>query len=299
MTHTLNGIFAPITTPFTPIGDLDRAALEHNVRTLLAHGLRGIVVAGSTGEAALLDETERESLLRWTRPLVTGDRLLVAGVGAESTRATLRNAARAAAAGADAVLVVAPHYFGGLMSDAAILQHYRRVADESPLPVILYNIPKYMHFTIPPAVVRELAGHENVAGIKDSSGDAELMRAYLGSQTPDFTVLTGSGGFVRTALDMGARGGIIAAIMFAPSLVLAVAEAVSRRDVATAAMLQDRLTPLARTIVGEMGPPGIKAAMDVVGLRGGPPRAPLLPLAGADRERVRQLLRDAELSVAA
>lgn len=299
MRLALDGIFAPITTPFSDSDELDPAALEHNVRSLMAHGLRGIVVAGSTGEAALLDDGDREHLLRWSRPLVTGDRLLIAGVGAESTRATLRNASRAAANGADAVLVVAPHYFGALMSDIVIRDHYTRVADESPLPVILYNIPKHMHFSIPPAVVRELAQHENVVAIKDSSGDAELLRAYLGSQSADFTVLTGSGGFVKVALEMGARGGIIAATMFAPSLVVAVAEAVARRDIATAETLQNRLTPLARVIVGELGPPGIKAAMDVVGLRGGPPRAPLQSLARKDRERIRQLLRDAELSVAA
>jgi 4-hydroxy-2-oxoglutarate aldolase len=295
---TLRGIYAPITTPFTTSGDLDRGALEGNIRAHLQHRLTGIVVGGSTGEAALLDEGEREQLVQWSRPLVSG-RLLIAGIGAESTRATLRNAQRAAAQGADAVLVVAPHYFGSNMTDAALRAHYLRVADDCELPVILYNIPKYMHFRISPALVKELAAHENIVGIKDSTGDAELLRAYLESQSARFTVLTGNGTFVRSALEMGARGGVIAASLFATSLTIAVAEAVERHDDTMAVSLQNRLTPLARIIVGEMGPPGIKAALDNIGLRGGAPRLPLQSLSGADQDRVRQLLRDAELPVAA
>jgi len=299
MALPLRGIFVPITTPFLPNGELDRAGVELNVRSHLQHGLRGVVVGGSTGEAALLDEREREQLLEWTRPLVTGERVLIAGVGAESTRATLRNAERAAGAGADAVLVVAPHYFGSNMTDDALRAHYTRIADESALPVLMYNIPKYMHYRLSNALVKGLSAHENIVGIKDSSGDPESLRGYLESQNDDFTVLTGNGGFVKTAHELGARGGIIAAACYAPGLVIAVAEAVTRRDTAAAESLQNRLTPSAKVIVGEMGPPGIKVAMDIIGLRGGDPRPPLLPPSRADQDRVRQLLRDAELSVAA
>lgn len=299
MTLDLHGIYAPVATPFTRSGDLDRGAFETNVSAHLEQGVSGIVVAGSTGEAALLDEREREQLVEWARPLVSGNRLLVAGVGAESTRATLRNAQRAAAQGADAVLVVAPHYFGGNMTEAALRDHYTRVADESALPVVLYNIPKYMHFKLPPAIVLHLAAHENIVGIKDSTGDPELLRAYLESQSDTFTVLTGNGTFVKTALELGARGGIIATSVFATALTVGVADAAEHGDMELAEALQAQLTPLARTIVGEMGPPGIKAALDLVGLRGGAPRAPLQPIGPADLERVRRLLRDAELPVAA
>ncbi|HEY8174142.1 MAG TPA: dihydrodipicolinate synthase family protein [Gemmatimonadaceae bacterium] len=295
----LRGIFAPVTTPFAENGELDRSAFEHNVRAHLAHGLRGIVVAGSTGEAPLLDEHERELLVEWARPQVSGDRLLLAGVGAESTRTTLVYAERAAERGVDALLVVAPHYFGNAMTDDALRGHYLRVADESTVPVVLYNIPKYMHFKLGSSLVQELAKHENVIGIKDSSGERDLLATYLEAQSETFTVITGSGQLWRTALEMGARAGILAVSLFAPSLSTAVAEAVARRDGATADALQSRLTPLAKIIVGELGIAGVKAAMDCVGLRGGAPRSPLLPLGRAESERVRQLLRDAELPVAA
>jgi 4-hydroxy-2-oxoglutarate aldolase len=298
-TPTLDGIFAPVTTPFLENGELDRSGFEHNVRAHLQHGLRGIVVTGSTGEAPLLDEREREQLVEWARPHVTGDRVLIAGVGAESTRTTLRYAERAGERGVDAVMIVAPHYFGSAMTNDALRAHYLRLADESPAPLVLYNIPKYMHFKLQPSLVDELSRHENVIGIKDSSGEREMLATYLAVQSDTFSVLTGSGQLFKTAMELGARGGVLAVSMFAPTLTLAVAEAVTRRDSATAEALQNRLTPLAKHIVGEMGIAGVKAALDVAGLRGGRPRPPLLPLGRADVDRVRQMLRDAELSVAA
>jgi 4-hydroxy-2-oxoglutarate aldolase len=295
----LRGVLGPIATPFGKDGELDRGALEENVRSLVRAGLSGIVVAGSTGEAPFLDERERGSLVEWARPLITGDGLLLCGAGAESTRTTLANIRTAKARGADAVLVVAPHYFGASMTPDALRAHYRRVADESTLPVVLYNIPKYMHFRLTDELVAELAQHDNVIGIKDSSGDRDSLQGYLRAQSAGFTVLTGSGQLWRTALEMGARGGILAVALFAPAFSLGVFDAVARRDASAADTLQERLTPLAKVIVGELGVAGVKAALDCVGLRGGAPRLPLLPLSRADRERVRQLLQSAELAVAA
>lgn len=299
MTPQLRGILGPVTTPFAENGELDRAGFEHNVRAHIASGLRGIVVTGSTGEAPLLDAQEREALVEWARPLVPRDHVLLAGVGAESTRITVQYSKRAAARGADAALVIAPHYFGSAMTNDALRAHFLRVADESPIPMVLYNNPKYMHFKLAQSLVHELSLHENVIGMKDSAGDRDLFALYMTAHTEKFTVLTGNGGFLKTALEMGAPGGIIAASLFAPELSLGVLEAVRRRDGATAEALQNQLTPLARVIVGEMGPAGVKAALDCVGLRGGPPRLPLPPLGRAEWERLRQLLRDAELPVAA
>ena len=299
MTLSLKGVLAPVTTPFKQDGELDRSGFEHNIRAHIQAGLRGIVVAGSTGEAPLLDEQEREQLVEWSRPHVPTDRVLLAGVGAESTRTTVRLAERAAERGVDGVLVVAPHYFGAAMTENALRAHYLRVADESPVPVMLYNIPKYMHFKLSQSLVQELARHENVVGIKDSSGERELMEIYLTAQSEKFTTFTGNGQLWKTALQMGARGGILAVSLFAPALATAIWEAVARNDGATADSLQARQSPLGKEIVGEMGVAGVKAAMDCVGLRGGLPRSPLQPLGRAAWDRVRQLLRDAELPVAA
>lgn len=294
MSISLEGVFGPVTTPFRADGELDRAGFEKNVATHMRQGLRGVVVAGSTGEAALLDERERQHLAEWARPLVAKGGVLIAGVGAESTRTTLKFASNAAQAGADAVLVVAPHYFGSAMTEAALRAHYLAVADESPIPVILYNIPKYMHFRLSDALVADLARHENVIGIKDSSGDKDSLAGYLPAQSASFTVLTGNAQLWKTALQMGARGGILAVALFVAELALGVMSAIQRDDAATADELQNRLAPLGKTIVGELGVAGVKAAMDLVGIRGGAPRLPLLPLSQADHLRVRDLLREAE-----
>ncbi|MDE3216833.1 MAG: dihydrodipicolinate synthase family protein, partial [Gemmatimonadota bacterium] len=190
----LSGIFGPVVSTFdAKSGELDLEAFEANVRAHVAAGLRGLVVAGSTGEAALLDDDERAAMVERARATVPGDRLLIVGAGAESTRATVRRCRDAGAAGADAVLVVSPHYYTAAMTADALLGHFRRVADESPVPVILYNIPKYVGFTISPSVVTELSTHGNIVGIKDSSGDRDLMTVYVNTQGRNFAVLTGSG----------------------------------------------------------------------------------------------------------
>lgn len=307
MTHAgqiasrLEGVFAPVVTTFDArTGELDRAGFEQNLRAHAAAGLRGAIVAGTTGEAALLDENERGSLVGWAREVLPGECLVIAGTGAESTRASVRLAKQAAREGADAVIVIAPHYFGeAAMTGPALTVHYERVADESPVPVVLYNMPKYMHFALPPEIVAKLALHENIVGMKESSGDLDLFARYTSAQSKEFRLLTGNGSTFAGALEAGAPGGILAVATFAPGLSLEVYAASRRGDRNAALSAQKRLGPLASQIVGGLGVPGVKVAMDQVGLVGGPPRPPLQPLRERDREQVATLLRAAELLVAA
>lgn len=300
MTKVLGGVIGPVVTTFDDsTGDLAAVPFRANVRAHLDAGLAGIVVAGSTGEAALLEEHERHRLLEWARAIVPDDRWLIAGVGAESTRLTIRRAGEASERGADAALVVAPHYYGAQMTPEALAAHFRQVADESPLPIILYNIPKYTHFPLPAGLVRELASHGNVVGIKDSSGDLTQLSSYLDAQNDRFTVLTGSGAGLYPGLEMGARGGILAVGLFAAPVAVSVCRSFASGDMTAAGRAQERLVPLARTVVGELGVAGVKAALDLAGLTGGRVRAPLLPLRGPARERVAELLRTAGLSRAA
>jgi 4-hydroxy-2-oxoglutarate aldolase len=291
---SLEGIFAPVVTPFDAGGDVDGDAFAHNVRAHLAAGLHGIVVSGSTGEAALLDEGERMRLVEVARSAVPRDRVLIVGTGAESTRAVIARNRMVAERGADAVLVVAPHYYGDAVTPDALRDHYRRVADASPVPVMIYTIPKYMHFATPPDVIGALATHENVVGMKDSSGNAALFASYMESQSDSFRVLTGSGTLLADALRLGARGAILAVALFAPAIALDVWRASRDGDAAAVAAAQSRLGPLAAGIVAGLGVPGVKAALDAVGLRGGMPRPPLLPLAAPALATVRELVQTAE-----
>ncbi|MGI8499060.1 MAG: dihydrodipicolinate synthase family protein [Gemmatimonadaceae bacterium] len=300
MIRSLAGVFTPVVTTFDAKGEaLTKAPFLANIRAHLDAGVNGVVTTGSTGEAPLLEESERRQLVEWARPLVPADVWLVAGTGGESTPVTTRRCAEAAECGADAVLVVAPHYYGAAVTSAGLSSHYRRVADLCPVPVILYNIPKYMHFALEPALVGELASHGNIIGIKDSSGDLELLGGYLRAQSPRFTVLTGSGASLYSALDLGARGGILAVADFAAALAVELCRAFRSGDLSAAARAQERLLPLAREIVGGMGVPGIKAAMDLVGLHGGEPRHPLLAVGQSQRSRLHALLREAELQLVA
>lgn len=299
MAKALAGVLGPVVTTFDDRGDVAAVPFRANVRAHLEAGLHGVVLTGSTGEAALLDEEERARLLEWARSIVPDDRWLVAGIGGESTRLTIRRAVAAAERGADAVLVVAPHYYGAQMTPEALEAHFRAVADASPVPVILYNIPKYVHFALPAGLVHTLARHERIIGIKDSSGDMAQLSGFLDAQSDTFTVLTGNGGGLYAALEMGARGGILAVGLFAASLTVALCQAFASGDHAAAGRAQERLTPLAKGIVAELGVPGVKAALDHVGLAGGPVRAPLRPLRAAALERVAELLALAGLARAA
>ena len=292
----LHGVLAPVVTPFGSSGDVDLDGFRANLRAHLAAGATGIVVTGSTGEAALLDDAERQALVEAARATLPLDVPLIVGTGAESTRAAIARTKSAAEWGADAALVVAPHYYGDQMSAAAVREHFERVADASSIPVLLYTIPKYMHFAIAPDVVSALAQHEHIVGMKDSSGDAGLFTQYLQAKSESFQMLTGSGTLWREALRLGADGGILAVSTFAPALTMEVLEAVARGDDAGADAAQALLAPLAAKIVGMMGVAGVKRALDAVGLRGGVPRPPLMPLAASAVQLLEELLAGAQLT---
>jgi len=291
MTVKLAGIFAPMITNFHPGSeDLDLESFGRNAAAHGAAGVGGLVICGSTGEAALLSEYERVAVLEQARKSAKVGSTILMGCGGESTRQTIQRAKDSKTAGADAALVVAPHYYSNAMHDTALRTHYTRVADASPLPVVLYNIPKYMHFKLSPALVAELSQHENIIGIKDSSGDLELLGGYLAARGPQFTVLTGNGGQIVPAMRGGAGGGIVAVSIFGGALAVAIHDAVVRGDDAAATELQERMKPMAVAIVGELGVAGVKAAAELVGLAGGVVRGPLTDLDAAGRARVRELL---------
>jgi len=284
------GVLAPITTPFDrATGDVAPVHLRQNVVRLVDAGLDGIVVAGSTGESALLDPDEQRRMVSWVREVLPDGRWLVAGTGSESTRQAVALTRAAGAEGADAVLVRPPGYFASATSPASLADYFRAVADASPVPVLVYNIPKYTHLAIAAGLLQQLATHPNIVGVKDSSGDAKNLAAYRDA-APEWSVLVGSGSLLYAALELGCDGGILAVACFAAKLCADILAAFRAGDRVRAGGLQERLVPLDKEIVGKLGPAGVKAAMDAVGLYGGPVRAPLAPVARADRERVATLV---------
>jgi 4-hydroxy-2-oxoglutarate aldolase len=287
----LAGIFAPVTTPFDPVtGELDTVGLRRNARVLLDAPLAGLVLFGTTGEGLLLDDSERRAALEAVRPLLP-ERLLLAGASAESTRETLRLVRDAAQAGADVALVAPPSYYRPQMTPEALRDHYTAVADSAPIPLVLYQVPTaYSGVELRAGLVAELARHANIVGIKDSSGDLRALGSLMTTCPPDFAVLVGSGGVLYGALEIGSCGGILAVADLAPLECTRIFELKREGREAAAGALQERITPLHRTVVARYGVPGIKAALDMLGQVGGSPRSPLKPLRKKEMEAVRAAL---------
>lgn len=179
----IEGMFAAITTPFYPDERLYLRKLEANVARYSRSLLAGIVVLGSTGEAVELNDAESREVLQTAASAAAPEKVLIAGVGRESVKSTVEMAEAAAEFHYDAVLVRTPNYYASQMTDAAVLHYFRSVADRSPLPVLLYNVPKFVPYTIPVAMVAELAQHPNIVGIKESSGSVERIAALLEATT--------------------------------------------------------------------------------------------------------------------
>lgn len=288
----LSGVFAPATTPFDPVtGEADVISLRANVRRWMATPLRGVVLFGSTGEGLLLDEDEKARCTAATRELIDAGRLLLCGTGAESTRATIRQTRAAADAGADAVLVQPPSFYKPLMTPAALRDHYLAVAEASPVPVLMYQVPpRFSGVELEPGLVAEVARHPNVAGIKDSSGDLRTLGALIDACRGGCSVLAGSGAILYAAMEMGAVGGILAVSLLLPRECADLVTAFEHERYGEAGRLQERIAPLHKAVVGELGVPGVKAALDTLGMHGGAPRPPIQPLRNRDAGKLADAL---------
>ena len=175
----LHGIFPPVTTPFYPDGAVYFKKLERNVERYSKTPVAGLTVLGSTGEAIMLSDEERRLVLKVAREATAPNKVLIAGTGIESAVETLRLTEYAAELGYDAALVRTPHFYKRVMLPANMLAFYRTVADRSPLPVMIYNVPGFTGYDIPAEVVIELAEHSNIIGMKESGGDVEKIRKMV------------------------------------------------------------------------------------------------------------------------
>jgi len=272
------GIYTPISTPFRQDDTIDEPALRSNVAKWMSTSLTGLVVLGSNGEAAQLDDDEADRVVAIVREGVPKGRPLIAGTGRESTKATIAATRRAAAAGVDAALVRTPSFFKPQMTSDAFVRHYTDVAEASPIPVLLYNVTLYTGVNLLPDAVERLAVHPNIIGIKESGGDIGQIAEFCGRTPADFTVLAGSATTFFHALCAGCDGAILALASLLPEMCVRMVALVREQRLDEARALQRRLLPLARSIGTSHGVPGLKAALDLIGYVGGVPRSPLRPL---------------------
>ncbi|MGH2541234.1 MAG: dihydrodipicolinate synthase family protein, partial [Ardenticatenaceae bacterium] len=285
----LHGAFPAAVTPMTPHGDLDHVGLAENLRWMNTLGLAGYLLLGSTGELVHLSEFDRALVLEVGRRSIGEGHVLIAGTGMPGTRATIEETRRAADIGADVALVVTPNYYQKAMTATALADHYRAVADASPIPIMLYSVPGITGITIPPVTVAELASHPNVIGMKNSGSDSQVAAGYreaAGEET--FLILGGSPfaapGLLLTGLIVGV---ILAAANALPEASVALVEAGRQGDLAQVRQHAEALHHVTET-VGRFGIAGWKAGVETRGYYGGPVRSPLRNLTPQEREQIEQ-----------
>jgi 4-hydroxy-2-oxoglutarate aldolase len=344
----LQGIFPPITTPFYPDGNVYYKKLEANVERYSKTPIAGIVVLGSTGEAIMLSDQERREVLKTARAACAPNKVLIAGTGAESAAETLKLTEYAAECGYDVAMVRTPYFYKAQMLPPNILAFYRFVADHSPLPIMIYNVPPFTRYDIPAEIVIELAGHPNILGMKESGGDVEKVRRMVdgtrqvkrsaqvtetfdavtprmlkatsgenGNLVPvgalagtkacssavtvtggiktrhkevGFQILVGAADKLKPSLEAGATGAVLGFACPAPTACYEIYAAWKEGDSQLAALKQERVVAASRRIVGELGVPAIKHALDFNGYYGGISRLPLLPATADLKAEVERLL---------
>lgn len=294
----LKGVFCPVVTPFNRRGDVDSGAFRGNLTQISGIGLAGILVAGSTGEAPYLAESERLRLVEIAREIVKPPEILLVGTGLESTSATVKLSHEAVERGADALLVLTPNYYKPRMDSAALVAHYRAVGSAVKRPVLIYSIPQFTGLQVDAATIGRLSRLPNVVGLKESSGKLDFLRSVLAKVSAGFRVLVGAPSIFYDALCGGAVGGVLGVANFAPSLCVGLYQAFLHRHPEEARKLQERLLPLGQEIAVPYGVPGIKSALDICGCQGGIPRLPLLPVSAQAKKQIAAALREANAGLA-
>jgi 4-hydroxy-2-oxoglutarate aldolase len=289
------GVFVPVTTPFRG-DDVAVEGLQANLRKWNATALAGYVVLGSTGEFPMLSEGERDRVLVAAREAIPRDKAFIAGTGANSTLHTIRQTKRAAELGADAAIVITPHYFTkGFGQPAPQVRHYLAVAEASPVPVVIYNFPLNTGINLEADTVAKIAGHPNVCGIKDSSGNIPQAAQILDQTPKSFHVLVGAASALLPSLAIGSSGGILALGLIAAREFCDVYRLAKGGRWDEAREIAARMLAADRVISGRYGIGGLKAALDLQSFYGGPCRPPLGTPDGDAIEDIKEVLATAGL----
>ena len=290
----LSGVFAPVVTPFRD-EELSLDNLRHNLRRLGETNLAGYLALGSNGEYKSLTDREQMQILE-VFAAEKGDKVVMVGTGCESTKQTVEKSRVVAQMGFDYVSVLTPSYFARRMDGETLRGYYERIADSISIPVLIYNAPGFAGgVTVPPATVAALAKHERIVGMKDSAptGPARFLTEL--DPADDFHVLAGSINFFYPSLHLGAAGGVVSLSNALPEPCARLYTLFAEGKYAEAKELHFQLARLNRAVSGSWGVAGVKAAMDVLGFKGGAPRHPLTPVPDESRERMKQALMNAGL----
>jgi 4-hydroxy-2-oxoglutarate aldolase len=292
MNKKVRGIFAPIATAFDASGEVDYSTFAENTVAFGATKLSGLVVLGSNGEFTLLSHDEKVKLVETARNHLPAEKMVIAGTGCESFKETLQLTKECAAVGADVALVVTPNYYKKDMNEAALGNFYTMLADASPIPVMIYNMPGNSGVNVPSSLTLKLAAHPNITGIKDSGGNIVQISEVLAKAPEGFSVFAGSGSYLLATLLLGGVGGTLAVANVVPDYCAEIQENFEKGDLEKARKMQLALLPLNAAVTSRFGIGGMKAAMDMVGFKGGLPRLPILPAGEETRKEIARILKE-------
>ena len=295
----LAGVFPALTTPFAADGSVSLEGMKHNIGRYNQTALAGYVALGSTGESVLLRSKEMDGILGAVKEAAAPGKKLLAGCGSESTAETIERTQRAAALGYDAALVKTPYYYKPAYKPEVLVAHYRRVADESPIPIMLYSVPIFTGLALEAPETIVLAEHQNIIGIKDSSGNVHRISEMIAGAPSQFQVLVGAAATVLPCLAVGARGAILALASALPEKCATLYELFRQGKWEQARELQKVLLRASNLIVSKVGIAGVKFVMDQRVYRGGDPRLPLQPLADEHKSRISSILATIEQPIMA
>ena len=287
------GIYTPIVTPFKENEEIDFESLKHNLDRWGKSPLAGILALGSNGEFPHLSLEERIEVVRFVRENFDPGKKVMAGITCDTTAGTVELSKRVAELGADAALVLPPYYYKGMMTEEVLLHHFTEVANRSPIPVMLYNMPANTGINLPASLVTELSKHANIVGIKDSSGNIVQIAQCVYGSAQDFRVFAGSASFMLPAFAVGARGATVALGNIMPAECCQVLELFNSGQLEEARKQQLRLLEINHTVTRGWGIPALKAAMDILGYRGGELRRPLQPLSKQQKSELQEILKRA------
>lgn len=292
----VRGIIPPVATPMQANEDLDLPRLKWFLDHLITEGVHGVFVLGTNSEFYALDEREKQEVIATAVSHVRKRVPVFAGTGAETTREAVRLTKMAEREGVDGVSVITPYFVSPTQQE--IYDHYRRIAENTSLPVILYNNPATCGgVKIDVDTVAKLAQIPNILGVKDSSGDLQNTNEYIRVVPDRFSVLQGRDTLIYQAMIFGARGAVPATANIAPRLLVEIYEASVRGDHAAAQAAQRRLNPIRLSLTLSTAPGGVKAALAVMGMSIGPSRSPVAPLSPEKLQKMRAALAEAGLNV--
>jgi len=286
----LDGIFAPLTATLAEDGSLSLERLRENIERYNRTRLAGYVLNGSTGESVLLRWEEIYRIWETALEVASHEKALVAGTGAESTPETIEHTNLAASLGYRVALVRTPSFYKPAMNEEALAEHYLRVADASRIPILVYSVPIFTHVKVEAPMIARVAGHQNILGMKDSSGDVEGVRKIIASAPKTFQTLVGSPSTLHESLELGAVGAILALACAFPDLCAEIYEASRKGDAARSHTLGQKLIAPAKLLGQQYGIAGLKYAQDRLGYFGGAPRRPLLPVSEAAKKEIEAML---------